>query len=353
MERALERIARARALGKPNVNLTRAEVDALERLERNEPPPHPSAAPKQAAPKSKKEAAIKRKPIAAEVRKKPSRSNSKSASNSPRRKAIADGRDRGRSTASSQSRSDREDSLNASRSHAVPDSEYAHVGRRMPYSQGYYVTGPRQAESSRQGSRTNSNQSLRQQPLQMPNPAHYQYPYYGTRFASNPDVYSQWPASGASRTSRPDPTDADWDPRVRSNSSLVNVPLDHLPYQTNTARAPRFDPSDPRFGSPQRRVASGPPLTHQHSPIGYRRAQDELFLPEDEESEVMRYRVPSDSEPEDDDDSDYDEGVQVNVSERRGGEYAIQTRSATASATNTKAKSGGARTAAGKRRNLR
>ncbi|RVX72358.1 hypothetical protein B0A52_04563 [Exophiala mesophila] len=353
VERALERIARARALGKPNVNLTRAEIDALERLERNEAPPYPSVAPKQAAPKSKKEAPVKRKPVAAEVRKKPSRSNTKSASNSPRRKAISDGRDRGRSTASSQSRSDREDSLNTPRSHALPDSEYGHVGRRIHYAQGYYVTGPRQAESSRQGSRTNSNQSLRQQPLQMPNPAQYQHPYYAPRIASNPDVYSQWPGSSSSRTARPDPSDSDWEPRVRSNSSLVNVPLEHLPYQTNTARAPRFDPSDPRFGSPQRRVASGPPLTHQQSPVAYRRAQDELFLPEPEEPEVMRYRVPSDSEPEDDDDSDYDEGVQVNASERRGGEYAIQTRSATASATKAKAKSGGARTAAGKRRNLR
>lgn len=47
----------------------------------------------------------------------------------------------------------------------------------------------------------------------------------------------------------------------------------------------------------------------------------------------MRYRAPSDSEDEEDedDDSDYDEGVQVDVSERPGGDYAIQTRSTTAS----------------------
>ena len=347
VERALERIARARALGKPNVKLSRAEIDALDRLERNQNPPRPSALPQTAAPKSKKEAPVKRKPV--EVRKKPARNENKSASNSPKPKQL-EGRDRGRSGTSTQSgRGDRDDTLMP---YALPPPEqdygYGYVDRRPPYPQGYLVPGPRQAQPFRQSSRTNSTQSLRQlQQLQQiqPMPA-YQHPYYTNRYSSNPDVhYNQRPGSNSSRTSRPDPSEPDWEPRARSTSSLVNVPLDQLPYQTNTSRAPRFDPSDPRFASPGRRVISSPPLS-QLSPSAYRRPQDELFLPEGQ-SDVMHYLVPSESEHDDDDDSDYDEGVQVNVSERPGGEYAIQTRSAAAA---SKGKNGARKTASGKGR---
>lgn len=348
VERALERIARAKALGKANVKLSRAEIDALERLERNQNPPRSSAAPQMVAPKSKKEAPVKRKPV--EVRKKSGRNDSKSASNSPRRKPI-ETRDRGPSTASNgSSRGERDDPMAAYQGYPI-DQEYSHVGRRLPYPQGHYIAGPRQAESSRQGSRTNSTQSLRQQQQlqQIQQVPQYQHPYYATRYASNPDaIYSQRPGSNSSRASRPDPSEPDWEPRARSTSSLVNVPLDQLPFQTNTSRAPRFDPSDPRYASPQRRVASGPPLAHQHSPITYRRPQDELFLPNDS-NDVMRYLAPSGSEEDDDDDSDYDEGVQVDVSERPGGEYAIQTRSATSNSGN-KGKNGASKKAAGKAR---
>ncbi|KAG9785263.1 hypothetical protein KCU88_g2553, partial [Aureobasidium melanogenum] len=325
VERALERIARARALGKPNVKLSRAEIDALERLERNQHPPRPSAAPK-AAPRGKKEAPIKRKPV--EVRKKPVR-NDKSASNSPKGKAV-DSRGRGKSAVTNASIRD-----DAVASYALPptDSDY---GRRAPYV-GYPVSGSRQAESSRQGSRQgsrqSSNPSLRQQ--QAPQMALYQQPYYAHRYSSTPDaLYSARPGSNSSRASRPDPSEPDWEPRSRSSSSLVNVPLDQLPYQSSTARAPRFDPSDPRFASPQRRVASGPPDIRPNQAAQYRRPQDELFLP-DEPPEVMRYLVSSGSEEEedddDDDDSDYDEGVQIDVTETPRGDYTIRTRSAAAS----------------------
>ena len=350
VERALERIARAKALGKANVKLSRAEIDALGRLERNQNPPRSSAAPQMV--KSKKEAPVKRKPV--EVRKKSDRNDSKSASNSPRRKPV-ETRDRGPSIASStSSRGDRDDPLAAYQTYPV-DQDYSHVGRRLPYPQGHYIAGPRQAESSRQGSRTNSTQSLRQQQQlqqlqQMQQPPPYQHPYYGARYASNPDaIYLPRPGSNSSRASRPDPSEPDWEPRARSTSSLINVPLDQLPYQTNTARAPRFDPSDPRYASPQRRVASGPPSAHQHSPVTYRRPQDDLFLPNDS-NDVARYLAPGGSEEEDDDDdSDYEEGVQVDVSERPGGEYAIQTRSAT-STLGSKAKNGASKKAAGKAR---
>lgn len=339
MQQALERIARARALGKPNVKLTRAEIDALERLERNQNPPRPSAAPK-TAPKSKKEAPVKRKPVQVEVRKKSGRNDPKSASNSPKGKAV-ESRSRGRSSASSSGRESRDDSVV---SYALPpaDPDY---GRRLPYPRGYYVTGPRQAESSRQGSRPTSNQSMRQEPVQQM--AAYQHPYYTHRYSSNPDImYGMRPGSSPSHDPRPDPSDPDWEPRARSTSSLVNVPLDQLSYQTSITRAPRFDPSDPRFASPQRRVTSGPPAIPQSRASRYSRPQDQLFLPPVEQSEVYQYLAPTDSEGEgdNDEDSDYDEGVQVDVSERPGGNYAIQTRSAAAassSANTTRARAGG------------
>ncbi len=326
VQRALERISRARALGKPNVKLSRAEIDALDRLERNQPPPRPSAAPK-AAPKGKKELpVVKRKPV--EVRKNSGRGTGRSASDSPTKGKPGDARGRVQSSVvSSSARASRENSVTT---YAMPpvDPEY---DRRMPYQQGYPATGGRQVDISRRGSRSNSNQSLRQYQPAMPPPQH---PYYSNRYSSNPDVmYGNRPGSNSSRSSRPDPAEMDWEPRARSTSSLVNVSLDQLPYQTGVGRAPRFDPSDPRFASPQRRVASGPPAVNRTT--HYRRPQDELFLPDDQ-PEVYDYLAAEaedahDNE-EDDEDSDYDAGVEVNVSERPGGNYAIQTRSATAAA---------------------
>ncbi|KAJ9605101.1 hypothetical protein H2200_010491 [Cladophialophora chaetospira] len=326
VQRALERISRARALGKPNVKLSRAEIDALDRLERNQNPPRPSAAPK-AAPKGKKEApVVKRKPV--EVRKNTGKGNARSASDSPTKGKSRELRGRGQSNAfSSSARASRDNSVTA---YALPPPEVDY-DRRAPYPQGYFLTGAHQMDPASRGSRTNSNQSLRQQAMPPP-----QHPYYTNRYSSNPDVlYGNRPGSGSSRSSRPDPAEMDWEPRARSTSNLINMPLDQIPYQSGVGRAPRFDPSDPRFASPQRRVASGPP-TMQTQAVQYRRPQDELFLPEGQ-PEVYNYLTGDDEEDEnneddDDDDSDYNAGVEVNVSERPGGNYAIQTRSATAAA---------------------
>ncbi|EXJ81476.1 hypothetical protein A1O3_07769 [Capronia epimyces CBS 606.96] len=336
VERALERIARARALGKPNVKLSRAEIDALERLERTQNPPRPSVPPK-TAPRGKKGSPAKRKPV--EVRKKPGAKDT-SASNSPKGKAIDD---RGRGKGSASSNFIHDDSI---ASYALPPTDQ-YYSRRPPYPQAYYVTGSPRGESSRQGSRQSSSQSLRQQ-QQASQMVLNQHPYYAQRYSSNPDaVYSARPGSNSSRASRPDPSEYDWEPRPRSSSSLVNVPLDQLPYQAGTGRAPRFDPSDPRFASPQRRVASGPPTIRPNQALQYRRPQDELFLPV-EQVEVMRYLAPSDSEEHDDeDDSDYDEEVRVNAAETPRRDYIIQTRSASASTSTQKAGSG-PRTVAGK-----
>ena len=329
VQRAMDRIARARALGKPNVRLSRAEIDALERAERNQASQRPSAAPK-AAPSSKKEV-VKRKPV--ELRKGSSKSTTRSASDSPTKGKPGDTRGRGKSnSATNSARESRENSVTyASR------PEDFEVARRPPYPQGYPSAGSRERDTSGRGSRTNSNQSLRQYPQAMAPPQH---PYYANRYSSNPDpLYGNRPGSNSSRSSRPDPAEMDWEPRARSTSSLVNMPLDQLPYQTSVGRAPRFDPSDPRFASPRRRVASGPPAILQQQGRPYHRPQDELFLPDDQ-PEVYNYLASprSDAEVdhdeyEDDDDSDYDAGVEVvDVSERPGGNYAIQTRSATAAA---------------------
>ncbi|OAP62215.1 hypothetical protein AYL99_04418 [Fonsecaea erecta] len=341
VQRALERIARARALGKPNVKLSRAEIDALKRLEldRSQTPPQaPAAAPQQIAPKSKKEGPlVKRKPV--EVRKASGKTNGKSSGGSPTKGKAADNRNRGRSSASNSSPRENPDTAVATYPLPPADLDY---DRRMPYPQGYYVTGPRQHELLRQGSRTNSNQSLRQQqmPPVPPVPPYQQHPYYSHRYSSNPDVLYNRHGSNSPRAARPDPSEPDWEPRARSTSSLVNVPLDQLPYQTSVGRAPRFDPADPRFASPQRRVVSGPPGVPHNQAGQYRRLQDELFLP-DERPEVYDYLAPSDTDKhdvddDDDDGSDYTpEEEVVDVKERPGGEYAIQTRSAVVGTTTT------------------
>lgn len=341
VQRALERIARARALGKPNVKLSRAEIDALDRLEleRNYTPPRPSAAPK-AVPKSKKEASmVKRKPV--EVRKPQTGGTTRSASDSPTKGKSSDTRGRGKSTvANNSARGSRENPVTE---YAPPlaDVDY---DRRLPYQQAYPVMGARQLEPSYRGFRTNSTQSLRQQ-SQVVQAQHH--PYLTQRYSSNPDaVYSNRPESTSSRSSRPDPSEPDWEPRARSTSSLVNVPLDQLPYQTGVGRVPRFDPSDPRFASPQRRVASGPPGVPQPRVAQYRRNQDELFLPDDR-PEVYNY-LASDAEDgtNDDDESDYDPGMEVvNVRERPGGNYAIQTRSAAAASSSKRTRGNGKGTA--------
>ena len=310
VERALERIARARALGKTNVKLSQAEIDALDRLERSQQQQaRPSSAPKPSTLKSKKTTPAKSK---ATETKKSNKTPSRSINNSPKPKVIQ-GRERNKSSASTRSNRD-EPTLPYP---TLPEDDYEYAGGRLPHvSQGYY----RQGLLSRPGSRSGSSHSLRQsQYVQQP------HPYSTSRYVSMPatpdDVSAARRGSNSSRASRPDPSEPDWEPRARSNSSLVNIPLDQLPYQAHTGRAPRFDPSDPRFASPQRRTASGPATMASQ----YGRPQDELFLP-DERPEVMRYLASSDDE----DDDDYDQGVQVNVVERPTGDYGIQTRSSAA-----------------------
>ena len=334
VERALERIRRARALGKPHVKLSRAEIDALERLENGQNPPRTPpmlvAAPK-AQPKGKKATQTKQKAIEA---KKPAK-GSKSTSNSPKPKPK-DSRTRGQSTASNRSsRSEKDEAL-------VP---YPISPDEMNYP-GYF--GRPAPNARQQEARAGSSRSQQAPAMQQ-----YRYPY-SHHYNSQPDVlYGHRPPSDLAR-GRSDPSDPNWNPRARSTSSLVNYPLDSLPQQATagTGRAPRFDPADPRFASPPtRRIVSGPPQQTMA-----RRQQDELFLDQGDQAGSRQARRASASydgtisisSDEDDGDEDNEEdsdessqGVQVNVEERSMG-YAIQTRA--------NAKSGAAGKVAAKRR---
>jgi hypothetical protein len=298
VERALDRIARARALGKTNVKLSQAEIDALERAERENKRSAPPTLPKP-VPKNKKAAQTRPK---AQGRKKSK--GEKSASNSPKVKAIEaarNGTSRGRSSTGS-----REGALVPYPILTDEPEDYSPPGRYD--SDGYFMPASvRPPPSSGPASRTASSHSLRQQQSYTPPVPPALQQYYVGRYSSNPDAsYAARPGSNSSRASRPDPSDLDWEPRARSTSNLVSYPVDQLPYQTQTRRAPRFDPADPRFASPAaRRVASGPAAV-QTSPLGHRRSSDDT-----------QEGMTSDDE---------DNGVQVDLEESEDGEYRIQTR---------------------------
>ncbi|RMZ92648.1 hypothetical protein DV736_g109, partial [Chaetothyriales sp. CBS 134916] len=326
LERALERIRRARALGKREAKLSPAEIDLLERSGYLPPQPQPPvAAPAKSSPKGKQTATAtaKSKQKKAEV-KKPSAKKDTSSSGSPRPKSIEATRARRKSTASSRSKNDnRSDAM-------VP---YPLPPEDRAYPAAYYAR--QSAPPSRQNSGDPSMQGWPAQP-QYPT---YPYPYYAhpqSRYVSNPERYGyrSHPSSNSLRTSRPDPTDPDWEPRTRSTSSLVSYPIDQLPSQ-GQGRAPRFDPLDPRFASPppSRRV-SGQSGSQQ------RRQPDELFRPEGPQLEVMSYLAVSSDESdgeegegeEESSDTSSGQGVRVEVEEEeeKPAVYAIETRSRTA-----------------------
>ena len=334
VEQALERMRRARELGKTNVKLTRAQIDALERAERRQK----LAAPPVKAPKSKK--ANQTRPKMAE--KKSSRSD-RSSGNSPALKAI-EPRRRGQSSTGAREAAPLPYPV-------LPDEPYAVGSGALMYApqgyygpptvpQGYYAppaTRPL-SSASHPGSRTASSQSLRQQQSHTPPLPQYQHPYQQGRYYSNPDAYqTRPPPDRAVAYPRPDPSDPNWEPRARSSSSLVPYPIDRYESAGYSSQAPaplRFDPNDPRFASPQaRRIASGPPDMYSSQATGYRQPQEELFLPGN--------GAVATEEDDDDEDSDEDAGVQVNVIERPGGEYGVQTRASASAAAGNRGRGGG------------
>lgn len=297
--RALEKIARARALGKTNVKLSQAEIDALER---SKGPSKVSQPPPKALPTSKKTA--KQKTIEATKKKR---------SDSPKAKPVQ-GRVRNRSNASTHSA--REDDLVT---YSIPgEPAYDYVGRPGDGRPGYQGSPLRPG-----GSRSNSSSNLRQFVGAAPVFAPY---YQGQRYVSMPEGPYHRRAESAQTRLRADSGRSE--PRSRSNSNLKPYPLDQFPNPTQAGRAPRFDPSDPRFGSPSRRIVSGSP--YGRPPIS-RQQSDEMFLPDD--AEVMGYMVSDSSRSASDSDGSYhDHGVTVDVAEKPGSKkgYSIKTRSAAA-----------------------
>jgi hypothetical protein len=333
VEQALERMRRARELGKTNVKLTRAQIDALERVELRQR----LAAPPAKAPKSKK--GVQTRPKLPE--KKSSKSD-RSSGNSPALKALEPSR-KGKGLAGA-----RDTALLPYP--VLPDETYGIGSGALTYGpQGYY--GPAAAlqgyyappiapPSPRPGSRTASSQSPRQQqphtpPLPYQHP--YQHPYLQGRYYSNSDPYQTRPPSAhAAAYPRPDPSDPNWEPRARSSSSLVSYPVDRYDSAAYPSQAPaplRFDPNDPRFASPQaRRVASGPPdMYSQHSPVR-RQPPEGLGAPGNGAIAAENHE---------DRHCDDDAVVLVDVTEEHGVNYSVQTRASANTAAGNKGRGGG------------
>jgi len=315
--RALERISRARALGKTDVKLTQPEIDALERLNRSKVQPKISPSPAKSLPASKKTT----KPKAIEASK-------KKRSNSPLARPV-EGRIRNKSNASTRSaRDDRDDLV----SYPLPqDPDYGYDGRAAEPRATPYQGSPLRPGGSRSNSSSNIRQVAGGQPMYAPY-------YQGQRYVSMPEgPYHRRGESNQSRV-RADSAYSESRSRSGSNGNLQNIPLDSLPNPAHTSRAPRFDPSDPKYGSPNRRGVSGSSAGYGTPPAQpgiFRRQSDEMYLADD--TEVLSYMVSNSGASRSNSDSDrsYHESerpLEVNVQEKPGTKtgYAIKTRSAAA-----------------------
>lgn len=315
--RALDRIARARASGMANVKLSQAEIDALERRERSKPLPKP-------VPTQKALPATKKTPVRKAIE-----TSKKKRSDSPKARPV-ESRVRNRSDASTGS--GREDDLV---SYPIPaDLDHGHF-HRSAY--------PSDSRSSYQGSplrpagsRSNSYSNIRQ-PTGPPMYAPY---YQNQRIVSNPENFHHRPDPYAHRSRADSDQRSVHSSRSRSNSHLRTMPGDQVPYPSHSGRPTRFDPNDPRFGSPSsRRVVSGPPYD---APLS-RRGSDELFLNVPHEPEVMNYRLSSKPPSRSSSESDgslYEAPITVDVTEKPGSKsgYAVKTKSG-ATTTSSKSKS--------------
>ncbi|KKY27032.1 putative copii vesicles protein [Phaeomoniella chlamydospora] len=322
VERALERIRRAQMLGKTNVKLSRQEMDALDALDRKT---KLTAGPR---PRGKKSSSSKAPP---ETKKKGR--GDKFTNNSPRLAAIEPRKASGRSSLGTRSETQIPYPIS-------PAEAYGNNGALM---HGYYPPPAVRPSSSSSGpnSRNASSQSLRQQQQSAP-PAQFQYPYMqGGRYYAVPEASRmRRPSSSSSRaSSRPDPTDPSWEPRNRSSSNVLPYPLEPPQYQAYHGQpVPQYyDPRDPRFAPPGRRVASGPPDVYPGQlPAGYYRyPQPDMFTASGSAPNLAgprRTSLPmgsSSSEVSNSTDEDEDEGVQVQVVEKPAGGYDVQTRSST------------------------
>jgi hypothetical protein len=307
-------------LGKTNVKLSQAEVDALERAKRMPKqldPPRNARGKKVAASRPRLQERKRSKSD------KPTSSTPALNTTEPRRKAKSSAREESRPPYP-----------------MPPAPEIGQASGAIVYAPSGYYAAPVQrprSSSSKPGTRTASSQSLRQPQQHTPSLPQYQHPYQAGRYFSNPDTaYGGLPPSNLSL--RPDPLDPNWEPRARSTSNLIPYPVDqpyYHPYQVHPP--PQFDPRDPRFVIPPGpRIASGPPDMYPTQQLAdYRHPQDELFMysPKMPVDETM-----TGDEEEDDDDN---QGVEIDVVERSGGTYGVQTRSRAAAAAGNRGRGGG------------
>lgn len=305
VDKALERIRRARMLGKKNVRLSQQERDALERRRmRNE--------------ESK------------EMR--PKKGTSSRPDLSEKRKSKGDKPTKGKPDST-----ERRNSIlvpsGAERPQAN-DEVYGAWTRTRGIASGYYSTpGTRPSSSSSQRPRTPSSQTIR--PLQpSTSPRHPQ------RY---PSVSERRPTSSSSRYQafpRPLPDDPQWMPRSRASSNTV-------PYSFEPAAYPSYIHMDPRYGYPTRRDVAGFPDP------SYRAARKPPSDDNDDNDEssssdpINPQHVPSESsseesssEDDDDDESENDGKNGVKAEAERPAATGSQARPATTAASSGRRGSG-------------
>lgn len=310
-------------MGKNDVKLSQAELDALERADRFQLKQQPrlSAAPK-APPASKKMA-----------KHKTSEANKKKQGDSPKSRP-AQGRIRNRSNASMHSARHEDDLVTYPIAH---DTDYGYINH-PGYPPGYsiqppYPPDPRvpyHASPLRPSGASRSSSYQNMHPMAAPIYSQMPPPFYpqGQRYVSMPE--SPYYKHLDPDMSRMQADYARSDSRSRSSSNLsANMrshPVDQFPSPARTSRPPRFEPSDLRFlgGSPARRITSDPRV---YTPQRSRRTSDELTAPE-----IGDYEPSSSSRSRSDSDSSYhDDVVDAHVfsQPRKPGGYPIKTRSAT------------------------
>ena len=275
VQRALERIRRAQALGYKDVSLPPKERDALER----------KIASDQAKAKAKKPALSTKR--SSEGR----RTSSRLSITAP---PTVAGKKKSKSALNKQ---DAPVTTNLPPGFVVPGPD----GQMMYQPIGYSPP----SSSSRPSSRPNSSQSL-QNP--QPQPQYRGQP----RYLSGPDQFH--PPASHSPPVRPLPDDPNWQPRPRSSSNLgYGYPVDQYGYPYAS------QPLPPGY-VPGRRNVSGPTevgypnVRHsQVPPRGYASSSDPSLARRDYSGSSGRSRQDLSHEDDDDDYDDGHDGVQVDV----------------------------------------
>jgi hypothetical protein len=302
--RALERIRRARLLGKTNVKLTPSERDALERKILKDQEKTQAKKSKQPTLKSRSSNIQRDGGQSSGTRR------SSTPTNSIRRK----------SRSSLSSRSDKE----ATAVEPAPPPGFvatAPDGRQLFVPVGYYPPSPGSpyGPSSRPESRQGSSHSLN---YTAPSQAAQSRAQPKQRYSSDPaQHYQSYTTSRDPPSPRPMPDDLNWQPRPRSSSNLI-YPPDSYQYPVYPAQMPQLPPQY----SQGRRVISGP------ASVGYPPAlrpgiPAHMYTASSDPSQLRREYAGgtgyAEGIPDEDfEDDDEDEGVQVDVVPY-GGSYEI------------------------------